>query len=439
MSSFQNLPFEESVAGWANHFKLSERTIEVLCENIGVLTLEDLVVIYNDPIIMTEMGNYMKRLDYLKFLKVREETLRFLGGSAHNSGRTPPIPSSGSSDSDHTDSESQSRSLSTETDLANSIIPYIDNPSSDQIDSLDALRSPVETSARFAVPVIAVVEGDEAADGASDIIPNADPVIASAEAILSHHSHGHQHYHNHLLRLRIPQDINEMKAFLLNPASMRRLNCYVRRERGNVYRAHPTYTMFTEEGNHFLMSADKKSGSFIITFHPGEISKRPEIFLCEIKSNFMGTEHQFIDDVHGPRAEIGALFWNTKSTFTDKPRKVEVALPKLTPGNQFIPWIGDEHHRMSLFSLAERKDYAQLEYYRNKPPRWNERLGCYSLNYHGRAKMISVKNFQLVRPGNVDDVLLQFGKFNDERFILDFQYPLSPLQAFCIALTAFEY
>jgi uncharacterized MAPEG superfamily protein len=80
---------------------------------------------------------------------------------------------------------------------------------------------------------------------------------------------------------------------------------------------------------------------------------------------------------------------------------------ELTAANQFVPWIADEHNRMTMLTLAERKQFSQLEFYRNKPPRWNERLGCYSLNYHGRAKMISVKNFQLIRPTAADDVLLQ--------------------------------
>jgi hypothetical protein len=76
-------------------------------------------------------------------------------------------------------------------------------------------------------------------------------------------------------------------------------------------------------------------------------------------------------------------------------------------GNQFLPWTENEHQRDSLLTLIKRKGLAQIDYYRNLPPRWNDHLRCYSLNYHGRAKMISVKNFQLVRPGSADDVLLQ--------------------------------
>lgn len=37
-----------------------------------------------------------------------------------------------------------------------------------------------------------------------------------------------------------------------------------------------------------------------------------------------------------------------------------------------------------------------------------------------------------------DDVLLSFGKFSTDEFALDFRWPLSPVQAFGVALAAFD-
>lgn len=34
---------------------------------------------------------------------------------------------------------------------------------------------------------------------------------------------------------------------------------------------------------------------------------------------------------------------------------------------------------------------------RNKPPHWNDTLRCWCLNFRGRVKLASVKNFQLVK------------------------------------------
>ena len=47
---------------------------------------------------------------------------------------------------------------------------------------------------------------------------------------------------------------------------------------------------------------------------------------------------------------------------------------------------------------------------RNKPPKWNDSLGAYCLNFNGRVTHASVKNFQLVSDDDHDHVILQFGK-----------------------------
>ena len=75
----------------------------------------------------------------------------------------------------------------------------------------------------------------------------------------------------------------------------------------------------------------------------------------------------------------------------------------------------------------------------NKPPRWNEQVGAYVLNFNGRVTMASVKNFQLVTPDDHDAVVLQFGRVGKDLFTMDYQYPLSPLQAFAICLSSFDY
>ncbi len=47
---------------------------------------------------------------------------------------------------------------------------------------------------------------------------------------------------------------------------------------------------------------------------------------------------------------------------------------------------------------------------RNKPPKWNEQLSAYCLNFKGRVTQASVKNFQLISEADPEAVLLQFGK-----------------------------
>jgi len=60
------------------------------------------------------------------------------------------------------------------------------------------------------------------------------------------------------------------------------------------------------------------------------------------------------------------------------------------------------------------------------------------LNFNGRVTMASVKNFQLVTPHDHDSVVLQFGKVGKDDFTMDFQWPLSPMQAFAVTMSSFD-
>lgn len=69
-----------------------------------------------------------------------------------------------------------------------------------------------------------------------------------------------------------------------------------------------------------------------------------------------------------------------------------------------------------------------------------------ALDFGNRVTKPSRKNFQVVPVKTAqtglppeNDVALQFGRVNDNTFHLDVRHPFSIMQAFSIALTAFEY
>ncbi|KPI83098.1 tub family protein-like protein [Leptomonas seymouri] len=72
---------------------------------------------------------------------------------------------------------------------------------------------------------------------------------------------------------------------------------------------------------------------------------------------------------------------------------------------------------------------------KNKVPQWDGVLRGYKLDFHGRATRASEKNFQLVAVTDPEKVVMLFGKQGDDRFALDFRYPLCGLQAAAIATT----
>jgi tubby-related protein 1 len=60
-----------------------------------------------------------------------------------------------------------------------------------------------------------------------------------------------------------------------------------------------------------------------------------------------------------------------------------------------------------MMSRMKDRNFRDLVYLINKPPRWNEQVGAYVLNFNGRVTMASVKNFQLVDPDEQNVVVLQ--------------------------------
>jgi len=65
-------------------------------------------------------------------------------------------------------------------------------------------------------------------------------------------------------------------------------------------------------------------------------------------------------------------------------------------------------------------------------PSWNKRIKSLVMDFKGRATEASSKNIQICRDG---EVVMVFGKRGPNTFCLDFEHPLSPLQAFAAAIS----
>ena len=104
-----------------------------------------------------------------------------------------------------------------------------------------------------------------------------------------------------------------------------------------------------------------------------------------------------------------------------------------------IPTIWrSEVEKDMLYGKYKAKDFKELVVLYNKQPAWNEDTQAYVLNFKQRVTMPSVKNFQLIHPEQPDYIILQFGKVGKTKFTMDYQYPLSPFQAFALCLTSFD-
>ena len=100
-----------------------------------------------------------------------------------------------------------------------------------------------------------------------------------------------------------------------------------------------------------------------------------------------------------------------------------------TDGNGLLQNDGD---------LADIDDHGLLVL-QNRPPWWNAEIQAFVLNFGGRVSVASVKNFQLCERTNQDHIMLQFGRISGRHsFTMDFQHPLTPMQAFAIAISSLQ-
>lgn len=157
--------------------------------------------------------------------------------------------------------------------------------------------------------------------------------------------------------------------------------------------------------------------------------------------------------------ENGAITY-TANLLGNRPRIMDVCIPMLEDGrwrnaSDETITADDSSRMLNLFKSIQQQrgspddenaldtiqDSARnhgLMVFQNRPPWWNVELGAFVLNFGGRVSVASVKNFQLCARRDQDHVL-QFGRIQGRHnFTVDFQHPLTPAQAFAIAISSLQ-
>jgi hypothetical protein len=79
-------------------------------------------------------------------------------------------------------------------------------------------------------------------------------------------------------------------------------------------------------------------------------------------------------------------------------------------------------------------------FFMTKLPVWNDEMGSLVLKFrNARVLEASSKNFILADKRDPERAIFQLGKHSQGRFNLDFKHPISPLQAFGLALSAYGF
>ncbi|KAL1918023.1 uncharacterized protein VTP21DRAFT_3289 [Calcarisporiella thermophila] len=254
----------------------------------------------------------------------------------------------------------------------------------------------------------------------------------------------------------------ELLDFIHKPVPQNfRVQCRIVRRKEGFERFSPSYELYLEEGEStklFLLSAKrrkkKQSSYYLITTQrdPSHCKgKMSDGIVGKLESNFLGTSFVIYSNGRNPfkaavsreeekipiREELGVITYDPNLLGFNGPRKMTVILGTMTRDGK-RPECRPTKESSTMLARYRRNETSNLLVLHNKSPQWNEDTQSYVLNFHGRVTLASVKNFQIVHDNDPDYIIMQFGRIDDDLFNMDFQYPLSPLQAFAIALSSFD-
>jgi len=287
-------------------------------------------------------------------------------------------------------------------------------------------------------------------------------------------------------------DARARRRFVLEPLADdgAHARCHVLRRRGPLG-AFPTYVLYLDgrdtttvtlaDAVPILVARKRKKAKcthYVIGDDGAErsVSEFSASYVGKLKANFIGTRFELLDSGSRPRA------WGTArhamnafgsdvvigGHITDADDDRELGPPRrvLADIRYAVNVLGARGPRSmsaALFSAEGDARDAPTDALETAKPMWNAACSAYVLNFNGRVTRPSVKNFQLVRrptrasssrrgteasadatsthdedDEDDDEIVVQFGRVDDDLFTLDFAHPLSPLQAFATCLSAFE-
>lgn len=263
-------------------------------------------------------------------------------------------------------------------------------------------------------------------------------------------------------------DREQMRIFMMSPLPKgAMLECRITREKTGFSKFYPKFNFETETGVFIAASkkrTNNKTSNYLISLDPSDLNRQGPAYMGKVRANFLGSEFSGFGEGSNPsktKSESGAACADedireeyvgvqySSSLFGKKPRgprKMYVVMPAVTAAGERIACKPTNPQTDGLIALSESRSQTSMSglqplvtTYVNKPPKWNDQIGAFVLNFNKRVTQASVKNFQLIRSDDPDSVYLQFGRVAKDTFNIDFRHPVSPFQAFSIALSSFDY
>ncbi|CAF1342164.1 unnamed protein product [Adineta ricciae] len=143
--------------------------------------------------------------------------------------------------------------------------------------------------------------------------------------------------------------------------------------------------------------------------------------------NIIDTEYILYDQMN---QQSLAIIYNTYIIGTNEPRKLTVLMHDAETASQPLK---ENETIINEWRAGRANNWTEIK---NVAPIYDNESKKYNLPYiENRVQQMSHKNFQLAHQGNV---IMQFGRIDYKTYALDYRYPLTAMQAFAIALSAFH-
>ncbi|KAJ4915926.1 Tubby-like protein 8 [Raphanus sativus] len=242
------------------------------------------------------------------------------------------------------------------------------------------------------------------------------------------------------------------------PLDVGRCTCLIVKEQSpEGLRDGSVYSLYTHEGR------GRKDRKLAVAYHrrrngksvfrvaqnvKGLLCSSDESYVGSMTANLMGSKYYIWDKgvrvgsvgkVVKPLLSV-VIFTPTITTWTGSYRRMRALLPKQQPvqknNNKQVPPVS----KLPLDWL-ENKD--QVQKLCSRIPHYNKMSKQHELDFRDRGRtslkiQSSVKNFQLTLTENPRQTILQMGRVDKAKFVIDFRYPFSGYQAFCICLASID-
>ncbi|KAL2332541.1 hypothetical protein Fmac_020122 [Flemingia macrophylla] len=243
------------------------------------------------------------------------------------------------------------------------------------------------------------------------------------------------------------------------PIDIGRCTCFILKEPPPPELSGGTFfSLYTNEGegrqNRKLAVAHHKRRNgrshFIVAQNlKGLLSHSDNTFLGTVTANLLGSKYHIWDQEYRhnsphkqqPKPPLAVVrYIPTITTCAGSHRSMTAYIPK--PQSMSFKNTTQVQHIKGLPMNWEGK-LDKVHQLFSKVPLYNKISKQYELDFRDKGKaglriQRSVKNFQLTLEENARQTILQLGRVGKSKFIMDYRYPLTGYQAFCICLASID-